>query len=141
MKKIYAVGAGSYSDYRIVAIFSTRVKANEFMQSVGGGAVEEFNLDPQTTDLLKRGYAVWNVHMLIDGKTEKVEKTDNDLYDIQDANESSHQLWKRSTAPAYRGKGIPDILTSRVWAKTAQAAVKIVNEQRTMMIASGKWKG
>lgn len=138
--KIYAVNSETCSAYRVVALFSTKKKAHDFMEAVKDdyNGIEEYDLDPKTTDLLKRGYSVWYVHMLIDGNTERVEKTDNDRYYIECA--GSHEIWRRSQAPAYKGKGIPDILTSYVWAKTEKAAIKIVNEHRTMMIASGKWK-
>jgi hypothetical protein len=42
-------------------------------------------------------------------------------------------------APAYRGKGFPDVLNATVWAKDAKHAAKIVNEYRTQMIANGEW--
>lgn len=140
MKTIYAVNSGCYSDYRIDALFSTRKLAEEFMASVPDGdynGVEEFELDPPTADLLRRGYSVWNVHMLINGDTERVDRADNSKYNVTDA--PIHHIWKRTEALAYRGKGIPDILTSMVWAKTEAAAIKIVNEKRAQMIADGEW--
>lgn len=43
--KLYAVSEGEYSDYRIRAIFSTRTKAQAFIQRGGGDDVEEYVLD------------------------------------------------------------------------------------------------
>lgn len=139
MKKIYAVNSGSYSDYRIVALFSTPELAQEFMDAVPDSdynRVEEFDLNPDTADLIKRGYSLWTVHMLMGGDTERVERQDLSLYGIGDV---GHRIWRRTQAPAYAGKGIPDILTSTVWAKSENQAVKIVNEHRAQMIASGEW--
>jgi hypothetical protein len=139
MKKIYAVSSGSYSDYRVDALFSSRKLAEEFMSLVNDNDyndIEEYELDPPTANLIKRGYSVWRVHMLKDGTTERVERMGNDKYDVTNI---GHSIWERTKAPAYRGKGIPDILTSTVWAKTGKQAVKIVNEKRTQMIAEGKW--
>jgi hypothetical protein len=139
MKIIYAVSSGSYSDYRIDALFSSRKLAEDFMATITDGDyndIEEYEIDPPTVDLMRRGYSVWRVHMLKDGTTERVERMGNDKYDVTNM---GHRIWERTKAPAYKGKGIPDILTSSVWAKTEQQAVKIVNEKRTQMIAEGKW--
>jgi len=139
MKKIYAVNSGCYSDYRIAALFSTPELAQEFMDAVPDSdynRVEEFDLNPDTADLIKRGYSLWTVHMLSGGDPELVERKDLSLYGIGDV---GHRIWRRTQAPAYAGKGIPDILTSTVWAKSETQAVKIVNEHRAQMIASGEW--
>jgi|JI10StandDraft_1071094.scaffolds.fasta_scaffold1460494_1 hypothetical protein len=139
MKKIYAVNSGSYSDYRVVALFSTPERAQEFMAAVPDSdynGVEEFELNPDTADLIKRGYSLWLVHMLRDGNTERVEQLKLSLYGVDDV---GHHIWRRTQAPAYKSRGIPDCLTSTVWAKSEEAAVKIVNEYRARMIASGEW--
>ena len=141
MKTVYAVNSGTYSDYRIDAVFSSRKLAEEFMAFVKSddyNDIEEFQIDIPTTNMLKRGYSIWRVHMLVNGDTERIDRTETDKYDIGNAN--SHNIWKRTEALAFKGKGIPDILTSNVWAKTQKQAVKIVNEKRIQMIASGKFK-
>jgi hypothetical protein len=99
--------------------------------------VEEFDLNPDTADLIKRGYSLWLVHMLRDGNTELVKRQDLSLYDVGEV--GHRRIWPRTQAKAYAGKGIPDILVSTVWAKSENQAVKIVNEHRAQMIASGEW--
>jgi hypothetical protein len=139
MKKIYAVSTGCYSDYRVVALFSTPELAQEFMAAVPDtyyNDVEEFDLNPDAADLIKRGYSLWSVYMLYNGDTERVERQDLSLYGVGNV---GHRIWRRTQAPAYQGLGVPDILTSTVWAKSAKAAVKIVNEHRAKIIASGEW--
>lgn len=139
MKQVFAVSSGSYSDYRVNAIFSSKELAQEYMNAVKDSdynEIEEYTLDPPTADLIRRGYLVWNVLMLHDGTTERVTRTENGLYDV-DA--PRHWIWKRTEAPAYKGKGIPDALQSSVWAKTEKQAVKIANEKRAQMIANGEW--
>lgn len=141
MKIVFAVNSGSYSDYSIRAIFSSRELAEEYMTVVKNSDyndIEEYELDPTTSDMIRRGYSVWNVLMLIDGTTERVTRSDNDYYEVE--NTPRHWIWERTKAPAYKGKGIPDALDARVWAKTERAAVKIVNEKRAQMIANGEWK-
>lgn len=140
MKTVYAVNSGSYSDYSVDAMFSTKKLAEEFMKVVKNNdynEIQEFQLDPPTVDLIKRGYSVWRVLMLIDGSTERVDRTENELYDV--GSPPSHHIWKRTEAPAYKGKSIPDALDSRVWAKTEKHAIKIVNEKRVQMIAMNEW--
>lgn len=139
MKTIYAVNSGSYSDYRIVALFSTAERAREFMAAVKDSdynEIEEFELDPNTADLIRRGYSPWLVHMLRDGTTERVVRQEPEVYEVTNI---GHRIWRRTEAPAYKGKGIPDCLISTVWAKSAEGAVKIANEHRAQMIASGEW--
>lgn len=139
MKKVFAVSSGSYSDYRIDAIFTTRGKAKAYMEAVPDddyNDIEEYELDPPVTDLIKRGYSIWLVHMLIDGTTERVEQRELSSYYVSNL---GHSIWRRSKAPAYKGTGTPDILTSTVWAKDSEQAIKIVNEHRTQMIANNQW--
>lgn len=142
-KMIYAVTSGTYSAYRINALFSSKKKAKDFLSAMSGNIyddfndVEEYELDPPTADLLKRGYSVWFVLMLKDGTVERAKKTDNDKYDIGDA--GCYRIWERTKAPAFRGKEIPDALEMSVWARSETAAIKIVNEKRARLIAFGEW--
>jgi hypothetical protein len=139
MKNIYAVSAGSYSDYRVVALFSTPELAAKFMAAVPDSdynEVEEYGLDQNTADLISRGYSVWSVHMLKDGTTERANRLEAGIYNVTSM---GHMIWRRTQAAAYKGKGVQDCLTSTVWAKTEKQAVKIVNEHRAQMIANGQW--
>ena len=147
MKMIYAVSEGSYSDYRVSAIFSTKVKAQEFIDTMKKQSdseyddyndIKEYQLDPPIADLLGRGYSVYHVLMLRNGDVERVERTDNGSYDISSAGQS--YIWERTKVSAYRGKNVEDALNMKVWAKDEKAAVKIVNEKRAQIIAMGKWK-
>jgi hypothetical protein len=147
MKMIYAVSEGSYSDYRVSAIFSTKEKAQEFIDTMKKQSdseyddyndIEEYQLDPPVADLLGRGYSVYRVLMLKNGNVERVERTDNGSYDISSAGQS--RIWERTKASAYHGKNVEDALDMKVWARDEKAAVKIVNEKRAQMIAMGEWK-
>ena len=119
----------------------TEKLAKKYMAAVKNSdynEIEVYELDPQAADLIQRGYSVWRVLMLHDGTTERADRTDNDYYQVEGAD--THWVWERTKAEAYKGKGIPDALDSKVWAKTEKQAVKIVNEKRVQMIASGEWK-
>ena len=109
MKTVYAVSSGSYSDYRVNALFSSKEKAKEFIEVMQKdnpysdyNGIEEYQLDPPTVDLIKRGYSVWNVLMLRDGEVERTRKTDNDKYDVEDVGHC--RIWERTKAPVYKGK-------------------------------------
>lgn len=139
-RTIYAVSSGSYSDYRVNALFSTRAKAEEFRQVVPDGDyndIEEYEMDPPTVDLLRRGYSPWHVLMRRDGQVERADKKDISIYGVEV--DATPRLWKRSIAPAYAGKNIPDVLMCDVWAKNEKSAIKVANERRTRFIASGEW--
>ena len=131
MKTIYAVNSGCYSDYRVVALFTSKELAEEFMQFVPDdyNTIETFELNPKTSDLIKRGYAPWCVHMLKDGTVENCRKFDMDAYRVTD---DRVYVWKRTEAPFYAGRGIPDCLSSSVMAKNEKQAIKITNERRIM---------
>lgn len=137
---VYVVSSGVYSDYGVNAIFSSRKLAEEFISAAPDpdyNTIEEYPLNPPTSNLIKRGYSIWQILMLRDGTTERIEKTETKNMTKM----SHHWLWKRTTAMAFKGKGIPDVLNSMVWAKTEKQAIKIVNEKRTQMIANNEWKG
>jgi hypothetical protein len=80
-KTIYAVNSGSYSDYRVNALFSTKAKAEEYMKAVPDpeyNEIGEYELDGgmDKVDMIRRGYSVWRVLMQRDGKVERVDRTE-----------------------------------------------------------------
>jgi hypothetical protein len=60
MAKVFVVTEGEYSDYHIVAVFSTRKKAKEFAPAADGGSVriETYEIDAPP----KRGRKLLFVH-------------------------------------------------------------------------------
>lgn len=143
MSKVYLVTRGSYSDYSVSAVFSTQKAAQEYMKAVGGkyadwNAIEEYEMDPPAVRRLKDGYRVWSVTMRHDGTVEQCYVNDTEPYVVESA--PSYRIWERTKVPAYRGQsGVVDALQASVWAKTLKQAVKVVNERRAAMIASGEW--
>jgi hypothetical protein len=137
-KTIYAVNRGSYSDYSVRALFSTKEKAEAYMEEFPDGeynALEEYTLDPDSVSLKAKGYQLWHVLMLRDGSVERVNA--QDWYFVHEA--PRHWIWRRTHAAAYAAKGIPDALNSTVLARDEKHAVKIANEKRVQMIADGEW--
>jgi hypothetical protein len=136
---VYMVTSGSYSDCGVNAIFSTREKAQEFVELFPDSdcnGISEVKLDPECLEWKKSGRIRYRVLMLRDGTVEEAKQSEAFArYDF----EGGGTIWNRSTAPAYIGRGIPDCLTATVWATDEKHAVKIANEIRTRMIANNEW--
>lgn len=131
---IYAVSSREYSDYRVDALFTTREKAQAFIDAFKGDSysnfndIEEYELNPPVVTKLSHGWSVWRLIMLLDGTVEKCWRTNNDKGDVLDAGRV--WLWERTKAPAYANKNIPDALQGSVRAKTEKQAIKVMNEKR-----------
>lgn len=142
MPKVYLVSSGSYSDYSVAGVFSTKENAAEFMARVGEdghsdwNGVQEVEIDAALPQL-RAGLKPWFVQMERDGTALRIEE--KDLSASVASGEIDAHVWERSKAPAYRGLGMSDLLNANVFASSAEHAVKIVNEYRTQMIASGKY--
>ena len=132
-RTVFALQDGDYSDYHVIGIYTTRSKA-KVVQSKFGGTIDEWPIDPGY-HAINAGLTTWLVLMLRDGTTEHIERWDVSGYDLA----GSCKLWRRSKALFYKGTNTPDCLDATVWAKDEKHAIKIVNENRTQMIADGKW--
>ena len=136
---VYVLTSGSYSDYGIVGIFSTKENAEEFKLRVKDhdyNDIAEMELDAMLPQL-RAGMIPWSILMLRDGSLERpVEPCAVDRFNV----DRSLGIWRRTQAPAYKGKGIPDALWGNVMALSAKHAVKIASEKRAQLIASGEWK-
>lgn len=133
-KTIWVIEDGEYSDYRVIGVFSSEANARAVQALLGGdGDVSEWPLDPAVAEI-NAGMSRWEVLMLRDGTTERVDRdTEVARYDLT----GSHSLWRRSQLSWANGK--PDCLKATVWASDATHAVKIANEIRARMIAEGEW--
>jgi hypothetical protein len=139
MSTIYAVSRGCYSDYSVVALFTSVERAEDFMRvfpDFDYNDVATFELDPADPDLIRDGHEFWYVQMLRDGTTEEARELERSPYNYGNLGQI---IWLRSQAPAYRGKGVSDCIRSTVLATSQEHAVKITNEHRIRMIESGEW--
>lgn len=138
--KVWVVEQGEYSDYRVVGVFSSRENAQLVADAINGervacdATVAEWLMDPAVADL-NAGRRPFVVHMLRDGTVERCEAWQITGYELA----GKFDIWRRSEALAYAGTDKPDCLSATVWATDAEHAVKIVNEKRVQMIASGEW--
>lgn len=140
--QVWAIEQGQYSSYHIVGVYSSKKNAQLVADLLnaddpwGKATVVAWTLDP-LIEKLNAGLTRFEVIMRRDGTTENVYPRDIDACALDG---DAYRIWHRSTAPAYRGVDIEDALQATVWAKDEEHAVKIVNERRTQMIATGKWK-
>ncbi len=127
MKKIYLVTSGSYSDYKVEAVFDDKALAQKFIDSFKKGGwnemgIEEFELNPHNQKL-KKDYIPYFLRM------DKVGKA----YGI-DVADSSYGF--ENEDPGFDIKG--DMFL-HVFAKDETHAIKIANEKRAQLIAMNKW--
>lgn len=123
MGKVYLVTEGWYSDYHICGVFSSEEKAKEAMALLSDGEMEEFELDPVSPH--PPGMTFWFVEMQRDGAACEARRISVSLAD-KTAEES---------APLSGGKS----WRFTMWARDREHAVKIANERRIQMLASGEW--
>ena len=138
MPTIYLLTEGSYSDYHIVAAFSTEEKARFAMEFLEGD-IEEFEIDnglPSLEDLKARGLHRFEVSMDWEGNTRSVTR-------LQGAHSARDCLFERIDCYPLGWKAPNQTwvsthrygLLGAVLARDEQHAVKIVNEWRTRAIA------
>jgi len=125
MTKIFVVTSGQYSDYGIAGIYSSKEKAEEAKKLFNAdNGIAEWELDAVPKH--EKGTYYWSVEMDKEGNTQNVE--------LQDA---SHANKKWDWSPY--GDAEKKLVYFGVWAKDENHAVKIANEKRGMLIASGEW--
>lgn len=140
METVWVIEQGSYSDYRVVGVFTSKAEGKIVLDAINAtddydkAELSEWPLNP-AVDELRKGYAQYFVQMQEDGTTDRCEKRDLSTYELS----GSVRMWRRSQAPAYKGQGLKDVLHATIWAEDETHAVKIVNEHRTRMIATGEW--
>lgn len=157
MNTVYAVSSGSYSDYHIEAVFSTREKAQAYIDSFGElpsydvKDIEEWGLDPECIKP-RDGYTWYNVHLSI--KTGDVLRIDRRSQQVEwftgPSEEFGHQFLvdtvARSGYPwdvALEGhievdgkQRLVSIYSCNVEARDEKHAIKIANERRIGYILS-----
>ena len=148
---IFAVEQGSYSDFRVVGVFSTREAAERLAAWINAGAswmdqaeVSEWVLDPPC-ERMNAGLSLWSIDMHRDGRVESAFELRRGVDD--DGYREEHGLkddW--APAPSVDGRWTPMAKTGlrRLYASVLAAdkdhAIKIVNERRGQMIAMGEWE-
>jgi hypothetical protein len=137
--KVYVVTAGSYSDFGNIAVFSSEEKANKFMKEYprykgydSYNNLEIYELDEPDNGEYKKGKRIFEVKILKDGTVEgckyKLYYPDKKL---------SINIW---IPDGLVNTSKQELLICEVEADNPEGAVKIANERRAMLIASGEWE-
>lgn len=138
MKKVYLVTSGEYSDYRINAVFSTRQKAQKYIDKYGTYnalsyscytyEIEEYEIDPLGFELTSV-LIPYAISMYYNGDT-----FHSKICDPEDFKEE-YEIIKHKP---FSGKPVGhNTLRFFCLAKDINHAVKITNEKRVQLIANG----
>ena len=123
--KVYVVTDGDYSDYHICGVYSTKELAEHgkalFSGRYGAAGVEEYELDDDKG--VPFGMLPWGVRMGRDGEAREAERESADGQPLKE--------W----APY----GDDETVYFEMFATDEQHAIKIANERRAGLIASGEW--
>lgn len=124
---VYLVSTGSYSDYSVRGVFSSKANADKFTATFGPRSdlndLEEYTLD-QGVSQLDAGLKVFHVEMLASG--------DGAVATPQSADSSPG--WARLVDVSRNQQRLPGF-RAYVWARDEQHAIKIANEKRVAHIA------
>lgn len=129
MKNIYAVSQGIYSDYRVVALFSTESDAKLFMERhqyeyADWNDIETYVLDAGVPKI-RKGFSHYFVQMEADGSSRHAEPQPSSLNAKPDP-EFRSSIGTVVKQPWFNWYG---------WAKNQQHALKSANEHRIKLLA------
>lgn len=124
MTQAFVVTSGSYSDYRIVSVFSSKELATEFMVNSPDGEYNDigvYEID-RGIEQIRAGLHRYRLSMRFDGSvgTCYLDASAEDLY--------------------LSGKPDDLYLYGGVWAEDEQHVVKITSDKRAQLIALGEWR-
>jgi hypothetical protein len=141
---IYAVSSGSYSDYSVCGVFSSKENAEIFMRSIPDkkyNDIEEYTLDPIAPEA-RAGMVAYRVVMRRDGQTVEAEPywQAPSPGEIEWRTRRFDHEWDMVQMRTIKAewvdlpKGEWEFATS-MWARDADHAIKIANERRIQKIA------
>jgi len=122
MKKVYIVTQGSYSDYHIVNVFSTKEKADTYVKECGGD-INEFELD-----LPRNEWWEITIRMRKDGEIKDKYSFDREYHTY-----SKYQASHFCCYDTY-GNFVYSVVTD-----DEKIAIKVTNEKRAIILANDAW--
>ena len=125
-QKVYLVTAGSYSDYRVLAAFSTRYRAKQYMDqhnSTLSNRWYEADIEAYDLDLPNEWGTVITVHMDRSGYVKNL----IEQHIHMPASEVGCRLRK-------------DLIENTVLCDDQKRAIKATNELRAQLIANKEWE-
>ena len=134
MNEVYVITSGSYSDYGIVTVFSTKELAEQYIALQPADTdcrIEEYGLNTREKQV-RKGFKLYRVEMKKDGSSEVLQ------IDFDEPMEFLTLEYRyEGTNILYTGAVF---LTLDAFAQKEEHAVKIANEKRAQYIASGAWE-
>lgn len=141
MTKLYVVTFGDcQSNVEFDSIWSLEELAKKYIDMLDDDhtrpCIDVFQLDPET-EIVKRGYGYWCVHMARDGEviSTMVDQDEPDNFDPERA-----KVYR--VGPPFNEWTEPkflDALRCSMKAHNKEHAVKIANERRTAILAAHQW--
>lgn len=122
MKKVYIVTDGDYSDYHIVAVFSTEEKAKEYIQTTGEG---DDYIEVEVDIPYERKDRVWRIDMMVSDHEVTYHEVERNYDNVEDC------IRLRRRFGGMHG----DALSLWIKADTQERAIKIANERIGQVLA------
>ena len=135
-KTIWVVEHGTYSDYRVLGVFTSEANARLIADTVNNtdstekATVAEWPLNPSVKQL-RSGLNAYRITMDRDGNVENCCVAAGEY-------KSSFSVLHRTRTALYVGKKKTNAVIATVFAKDDKHAIKIVNEKRIQFLASGE---
>jgi len=129
-KMVYLVTSGQYSDYKVMAVFTSQERADVYATGCSEvNDVEEYELDPIEPPRLQKGMEEFSIIMEKDGLSWVYPSKKPEGAFV----EEHWQVW---------ASHIPGHLQLRITvvARDEDHAVKIANERRASLIATGNFR-
>ena len=132
-KSVFIVTAGSYSDYHVVAVYSTEEQAQQVAEKQYDGNWLELEIDPEEI-LCPPKHKLFDVCMLKNGSVRYTHSSNvKVLYNPDILKPELRKDW-------YPTQKDEIVLQVNCFAKTEKQAIKIANEKRSEIIALNRWE-
>lgn len=133
MNTIFVIEQGSYSDYHVVGVYSTRENAEKALAIFNGGGydrpeISEWLLDPHINEI-NQGLILWRVWMKENG-----DNSDTQIVELRPLRGGYETNEPFTTFE----RNDEQFLCGHIWAADSPSATKILNERRTQAIAEGR---
>lgn len=148
MAKVWAVTEGEYSDYQVLAVFSTKAAAEAWAENdnaldrrYGGLDVEEFDLDPP----LRVKVDMWHVHgrVTVDGEradTKPLSMWGGELTYPNDRSTAANSQVRHHAEYVYDGVMYPEKVTVYVRGWDKERVARIYSDTMARLVAeAGHW--
>lgn len=128
LNEVYIVTAGSYSDYRIIAVFSDKDRATEFSKYIEGSSVETHELfsDKMPKTAYPLDYKRYKVRMNRNGDVDWVSSSG-----FMDCGDSEVNWWHEDARH--------NTVNFYIISNSEERAIKIAGEMRREIIANNHW--